>query len=300
MRVLMAGLGDIARKAYLPVLATTPGIELHLATRNRAVLTELGATYRIAHLHDGLDAALAAASFDAAFVHSATAAHPSMAEALLHHGAAVFVDKPLADSFDEAARLVDLADRQGRLLGIGFNRRFAPDYVALRTQPRGFMLMQKHRRAQPDTPRSVVFDDFIHVVDTLRFLATAPIQRTQIETIVRDGLLSGVTVTLAGDGHHAIGTMQRESGLDEERLDIIAGDRRRSVLNLSETGDQNGIDTRTRRGDWTPVTRQRGFEAMCADFLAGVREARTTAAEDILATHRLCEDIVRHAERQPG
>jgi virulence factor len=35
---------------------------------------------------------------------------------------------------------------------------------------------------------------------------------------------------------------------------------------------------------------------MCADFLAGVREARPTAAEDILATHRLCEDIVRHAE----
>jgi virulence factor len=300
MRVLMAGLGDIARKAYLPVLATTPGIELHLATRNRAVLTELGATYRIAHLHDGLDAALAATSFDAAFVHSATAAHPSMVAALLHHGAAVFVDKPLADSFDEAARLVDLADRQGRLLGIGFNRRFAPDYVALRTQPRAFMLMQKHRRAQPDMPRSVVFDDFIHVVDTLRFLAPAPIQRTQIETIVRDGLLSGVTVTLAGGGHHAIGTMQRESGLDEERLDIIAGDRRRSVLNLSETGDQNGIDTRTRRGDWIPVTRQRGFEAMCADFLAGVREARPTAAEDILATHRLCEDIVRHAERQPG
>ncbi len=296
MRVVMAGLGDIARKAYLPVLAAMPGIELHLATRNRDVLAALGATYRIAHRHDSLDAALASTRFDAAFVHSATAAHPAMVEMLLRHGAAVFVDKPLADSFDTAARLVDLADRQGRLLGVGFNRRFAPDYAALRTEPRAFMLMQKHRHAQPDTPRTVVFDDFIHVVDTLRFLAPGPIERTQIETIVRDGLLSGVTLTLAGDGHHAIGTMQRDSGLDEERLDIIGGDRRRSVLNLSETGDQNGTDTHARRGDWTPVTRQRGFDAMCADFLAGVREARPTAAEDILATHRLCEDIVRHAE----
>ncbi len=296
MRVVMAGLGDIARKAYLPVLAAMPGIELHLATRNRDVLAALGATYRIAHRHDSLDAALASTRFDAAFVHSATAAHPAMVEMLLRHGAAVFVDKPLADSFDTAARLVDLADRQGRLLGVGFNRRFAPDYAALRTEPRAFMLMQKHRHAQPDTPRTVVFDDFIHVVDTLRFLAPGPIERTQIETIVRDGLLSGVTLTLAGDGHHAIGTMQRDSGLDEERLDIIGGDRRRSVLNLSETGDQNGTDTHARRGDWTPVTCQRGFDAMCADFLAGVREARPTAAEDILATHRLCEDIVRHAE----
>ena len=296
MRVVMVGLGDIARKAYLPVLAAMPGIELHLATRNRDVLAALGATYRIAHRHDSLDSALASTRFDAAFVHSATAAHPAMVEMLLQHGAAVFVDKPLADSFDTAARLVDLADRQGRLLGVGFNRRFAPDYAALRTEPRAFMLMQKHRHAQPDTPRTVVFDDFIHVVDTLRFLAPGPIERTQIETIVRAGLLSGVTLTLAGDGHHAIGTMQRESGLDEERLDIIAGDRRRSVLNLSETGDQNGTDTHARRGDWTPVTRQRGFEAMCTNFLAGVREARPTAAEDILTTHRLCEDIVRHAE----
>ena len=296
MRVVMAGLGDIARKAYLPVLAAVPGIELHLATRNRDVLAECGATYRIAHLHDSLDAALATTRFDAAFVHAATAAHPAMVEALLRSGAAVLVDKPLADSFDEAARLVDLADRHGRLLGIGFNRRFAPDYAALRSQPRAFMLMQKHRRAQPDTPRSVVFDDFIHVVDTLRFLAPAPIERTRIETIVRGGLLSGITLTLAGDGHHAIGTMQRESGLDEERLDIIGADRRRSVLNLSETHDQNGSDTRARRGDWTPVTRQRGFEAMCADFLDGVHKARPTATDDILATHRLCEDIVRHAE----
>lgn len=296
MRVMMAGLGDIARKAYLPVLAAMPGIELHLVTRNRAALAELGATYRIAHLHDSLGAALAAARFDAAFVHSATAAHPAMVETLLRSGAAVLVDKPLADTFDEAARLVDLADHEGRLLGIGFNRRFAPDYAALRSQPRAFMLMQKHRRAQPDTPRSVIFDDFIHVVDTLRFLAPGPIERTHIETIVRDGLLSGVTLTLAGNGYHAIGTMQRESGLDEERLDIIGADRRRSVLDLAETHDQNGTDTRARRGDWTPVTRQRGFEAMCADFLTGVREARPTAAEDILATHRLCEDIVRHAE----
>lgn len=296
MRVMMAGLGDIARKAYLPVLATTPGIELHLVTRNRTALADLGAIYRIVHLHDSLDAALAATRFDAAFVHSATAAHPAMVETLLRSGAAVFVDKPLADNFDTAARLVDLADRLGRLLSIGFNRRFAPDYVALSTQPRAFILLQKHRRAQPDTPRSVVFDDFIHVIDTLRFLVPGPIERTQIETIVRDGLLSGVTLTLAGNGHHAIGTMQRESGLDEERLDIIGGDRRRSVLNLSETRDQNGTESRARRGDWTSVTRQRGFDAMCADFLTAVREARPTAADDILATHRLCEDVVRNAD----
>jgi predicted dehydrogenase len=56
------------------------------------------------------------------------------------------------------------------------------------------------------------------------------------------------------------------------------------------------VESMARRPDWSPVARQRGFEAMCADFLQGVREGRATASDDILATHRLCEDIVRHAE----
>jgi len=38
MRVLVIGLGDIARKAYLPALTSIPGLELHLATRNAEVL----------------------------------------------------------------------------------------------------------------------------------------------------------------------------------------------------------------------------------------------------------------------
>ncbi len=296
MRVLMCGLGDIARKAYLPVLAAMPEIELHIATRDPAVLRELGAAYRVDHLHPGLDAALAATTFDAAFVHSATEAHPAMVERLLERRIATFVDKPLADNLAEAERLVALAEARECLLAVGFNRRFAPDYAALRDEPHPFTLMQKHRRTQPDLPRRVIFDDFIHVVDTLRFLTAAPNPRVMIETLVEGGLLCGVTLVLAGRDHHAVGTMQRNSGLDEERVDLVGGGRKRSIVDLSDRFDHDGAVTRYRRGDWTPVTRQRGFDAMCADFLAGVRAGRATASHDILETHRLCEAIVAHAE----
>ena len=37
MRVLMVGIGDIAHKAYLPVLGTRDDIELHCCTRDAAV-----------------------------------------------------------------------------------------------------------------------------------------------------------------------------------------------------------------------------------------------------------------------
>jgi virulence factor len=136
-------------------------------------------------------------------------------------------------------------------------------------------------------------------VDTLRFLAPAPILRRHVETVVRDGLLESIVLMLSGADHQAIGTMHRASGLDEERVDIFGGDAKRSSVNLAEWIDADGAESVTRRGDWTPVSRQRGFEAMCAHFLAAVADGRATACDDLLETHALCERIVAHASAGP-
>lgn len=296
MRVLVVGVGDIARKAYLPAMTAIPGIELHLTTRNTKVLAEVGDAYRIPHRHGSLSVALDAARFDAAFVHAATEAHPAIVEKLLRAGVPTFVDKPLADSFEETSRLVALSEELGKFLMVGFNRRFAPDYAALCDGPRDLMLMQKNRRGPLSDPRRTVFDDFIHVVDTLLFLAAAPAERVTMDTVMDRDCLRSVTLTLASEAAVAIGIMHRDSGLDEERLDVIGSGSRRSVLNLSEVRLQSdGREILARRPDWTSVSRQRGFDAMCADFLQGVREGRTTDSAAILETHRLCEQVVAHA-----
>lgn len=298
MRVLVTGLGDIAHKGYLPVLAANPELEIHLATRDQQVLRDAGRSFHVTHLHASLEHALAAATFDAAFVHAATSAHPALVRILLERRVATFVDKPLADNLLEAQQLVALAERQATLLTVGFNRRFAPDYAALRGTGTSLIVMEKHRHRQADIPRKVVFDDFIHVADTLRFLAPAPVLRRTIETHVEHGLLKVVTLMLAGDGYTAIGTMHRDSGLDEERLDVIGNGVRQSVRNMSDLVRSAGMECHQRRGDWTSVGRQRGFAAMCADFLTAVRDGRATQAEDILATHALCEAITVHADAQ--
>jgi predicted dehydrogenase len=303
MRVLVTGLGDIARKAYLPVLSSIPELELHLATRDQDVLRDVGHAFRVPHLHGDIEQALATMTFDAAFVHAATDAHPVLVRTLLERRIPTFVDKPLADNLDQARQLVALAERQATLLKVGFNRRFAPDYAALRAALRNvgakLIVMEKHRHRQPDTPRRVVFDDFIHVVDTLLFLAPAPVQRRTIETHVEHGQLKAVTLVLAGDGYTAIGTMHRDSGLDEERLDVMGNGVRHSVRNMAELVHSAGTESRHRRGDWTPVGSQRGFAAMCADFLLAVRERHPTVAADILPTHVICEAIIDHADPQP-
>lgn len=294
MRIGMIGLGDIAQKAYLPVLATRADLELHLLTRNRATLDRIGDAYRIPHRYQDLDALLAA-GMTAVFVHAATEAHVPLVERLLGAGVHVYVDKPLAARYEDAARLVELARDRERSLMVGFNRRYAPGYADLLALPRDLVMMQKNRADSPAEPRAMVFDDFIHVVDTLRFLVPGEVERTGIEVRVRDGQLHHVVLQLSGAGFTAVGVMNRVSGAAEETVEVMGGGRKRRVVDLAEVLEYGEPARLTRRGDWTPVARQRGIEQACDAFLAAVGAGELITADDALETHALCEQIVAAA-----
>ncbi|MFF9173573.1 Gfo/Idh/MocA family protein [Streptomyces sp. NPDC014793] len=294
MKVGCIGLGDIAQKAYLPVLGTLPGVELHLQTRTAATLTRVADSLRLpdAQRHTTLDSLLAARP-DAAFVHAPTAVHPDIVTRLLEAGVPTYVDKPLAYELAESERLVALAERRNVSLSVGFNRRHAPAYAQCLDHPRELILMQKNRIGLPEEPRSLILDDFIHVVDTLRFLVPGVIDDVTVRARVEDGLLHHVVLQLAGDGFTALGVMNRLSGSAEEVLEVSGQDSKRQVLNLSEVIDHKGQPTVRRRGDWVPVARQRGIEQAVLAFLDAVRARKLLSARDALATHELCERVVR-------
>ncbi|MFH8788326.1 Gfo/Idh/MocA family protein [Streptomyces roseoverticillatus] len=296
MKVGCIGLGDIAQKAYLPVLTAQPGLELHLHTRTAATVRRVADTHRIpdAQCHTELDSLLAA-GLDAAFVHAATAAHPELVTRLLEADVPVYVDKPLAYDLATSERLAGLARDRGVSLAVGFNRRFAPSYTQCLDHPRDLILMQKNRIGLPEDPRTLVLDDFIHVVDTLRFLVPGTVDHVDVRARVRDGLLHHVVLQLSGDGFTAIGTMNRMSGSAEEVLEVSGQDTKRQVVNLAEVIDHKGQPTIRRRGDWVPVARQRGIEQAVLAFLDAVRAGKHLGAEDALRTHELCERIVRAA-----
>jgi virulence factor len=291
LRIGVVGLGDIARKAYLPVLATDSSLELHLCTRNPAALAEIGDAYRIEHRYPDVDRLLAV-DIDAAFVHTATSSHVAVVSALLDAGVPTYVDKPLSGDLDGSKALVDKARAAGCSLMVGFNRRYAPVYRQLGGVPWSVVVMQKNRVASADEIRRAVFDDFIHVVDTLRFLAPGAELR-DVDAVTADGELQQLTVTLASRGTTAIGLMNRAGGLVEEVLEVHGPGLKRRVTDLASTVEHRaGVESVTRRGDWTPVERQRGFDAICAEFIAGVRAGRVFDADDALRTHRVCEQIV--------
>jgi virulence factor len=299
VKVGCIGLGDIAQKAYLPVLGSRPGLELHLHTRTRATLDRVGAAYRIPEhqRHTDLDSLLAAGP-DAAFVHAATAAHAEIVSRLLEAGVPTYVDKPLAYDYAESERLVRLAEERAVSLAVGFNRRYAPGYAQCVEHPRDLILMQKNRVGLPEDPRTLVLDDFIHVVDTLRFLVPGTVEQVDVRARIRDGLMHHVVLQLSGDGFTAIGTMNRMSGSTEEILEVSGQDTKRQVVNLAEVIDHKGQPTVRRRGDWVPVARQRGVEQIILAFLDAVRAGKLLSAEDALRTHELCERVVREALEQ--
>ncbi|MFF3765217.1 Gfo/Idh/MocA family protein [Streptomyces sp. NPDC001922] len=299
MKVGCIGLGDIARKAYLPVLGARPGLELHLQSRTPDTLERLGAAHRIPgdRLHRDLDGLLAARP-DAAFVHAPTAVHAEIVGRLLEAGVPTYVDKPIAYHYADTERIVRLAQERGVGLAVGFNRRYAPGYAQCRDHPRDLILMQKNRVGLAEDPRTAVLDDFIHVVDTLRFLLPAPAEHIDVRARVRDGLLHHVVLQMSGADCTAIGTMNRMSGSAEEILEVSGQDTKREVRNLAEVIDHKGQPSVRRRGDWVPVARQRGIEQAVLAFLDAVRTGAPLTAEDALRTHELCERVVTRALEQ--
>ncbi|MFC8090133.1 Gfo/Idh/MocA family protein [Streptomyces sp. NPDC057301] len=299
MKVGCIGLGDIAQKAYLPVLGVQPGVELHLQTRTPATLARVadGLHLPAERRHTDLDSLLAQ-DLDAAFVHAPTVVHPEIVTRLLEAGVPTYVDKPLAYQLADSERLVALAEQRNVSLAVGFNRRYAPGYAQCADHPRELILMQKNRIGLPEEPRSMVLDDFIHVVDTLRFLAPGPVDDVTVRARVEGGLLHHVVLQLAGDGFTALGVMNRLSGSAEEILEVSGQDTKRQVLNLAEVVDHKGQPTVRRRGDWVPVARQRGIEQVVLAFLDAVRTGKVLSARDALATHELCERVVRAVQEQ--
>ena len=302
LKIGIIGLGDIASKAYLPVMSTQEGLEIHLLSRNENRLQEIAGKYRIANMHQNLDS-LIQSGIKGAFVHTATLAHFEVVKALLEQDIHVFVDKPVTLDYPSVKVLVDLAESKNLLLMVGFNRRYAPVYQKLKELPEPSMIiMQKNRQSLPCELRTFIFDDFIHVVDTLRYLFPYPIDQLLATGMNKNGMLYQVVIQfLSSNGATAIGIMNRDGGTTEEKLEIFCPGEKRVVVNVSELFVQkDGHVNRIGSSDWEPTLRKRGFEQMIGDFLQALQGGTSprVSARDALKTHEMCERIVEMLEME--
>lgn len=295
IKIGVIGLGDIATKAYLPVLSSKAGFELHLCSRNENKLQQLGNQYRISNLHTTLDS-LIDSGIQAAFVNAATEAHYDLTKQLLEASIAVFVDKPLTMDYQQSKELVELAEARNVLLMVGFNRRYAPVYQQLKFEDPMLVLMQKNRKSLPDFTRRFVVEDFIHVVDTLRYLFPYKIDDLLVQGIKKGEMLHQLVIQfVAKNGAVAIGIMNRDTATTEEKVEVMTDKHKRIVYNVADLVIEENRNSIYQGGnDWESTLHKRGFEQMIADFLQAVVHKTSTQipARDALFSHEICERIV--------
>lgn len=301
MKIGIIGLGDIAKKAYLPVLSERADIELVLCTRNAETLNTLSKKYRVQETVQTADELLTK-NIDAAIVSTATEAHFEIAEKLLKGGINVYIDKPISMNLHEAKRIVSLSKEMGKIAMVGFNRRFIPRVKELKDHGNpSLIIMQKNRFSSPDYVRRFVVEDFIHVVDTLRFLLASEVKEVKTEFIRTGEMLDSLVIQIIGEGCIAIGVMNRNGGVTEETIEYTAGHNKYVVNSLVETTHFHNKEIKISKfGDWEPTLYKRGFYQMMDHFIDCVQTNRTPdpSIDDSFITHEICEKIVKHIDSQ--
>lgn len=99
-----------------------------------------------------------------------TTYHFNLCKLAIRKGRHVFVEKPLANTMDEARELVKLVRESNVKLQVGHVERFNPAYLAIRHMQLHPMFIEVHRLAQFNprgTEVSVILDLMIHDIDII-------------------------------------------------------------------------------------------------------------------------------------
>ncbi|MEQ9886274.1 Gfo/Idh/MocA family protein [Pectobacterium zantedeschiae] len=297
-RIGVVGLGSIAQKAYLPILSQAERWELIGAfSPDRQKTQRICQHYRMTGF-SALEEL--AAHCDAVFVHSSTASHFSVVSQLLAAGVDVYVDKPLAETLEQAEALVELAAQQQKILMVGFNRRFAPCYQQLkqRLDRPASLRMDKHRinGVGPHNVRFTLLDDYLHVVDTALWLAGGDAE-------LIDGVLHANAdgQLLYAEHHFQSGTcqvttsMHRQAGSQREWVQAVTNGGLYQVDEMREwREDREGMTLHPAVPSWQTTLEQRGFVGAVHHFMAAIeqRKPAETSGNQALLAQRMIEKLL--------
>ncbi|CAJ1193877.1 putative oxidoreductase (putative) [Companilactobacillus paralimentarius DSM 13238 = JCM 10415] len=296
-KIGVIGLGNIAQKAYLPVMATLQDkYEWHLTTRNEAKGKMLEQKYGFKHFHQTLDQLIAEKPL-AVFVHTPTKTHYQIIKQLLTAGINVYVDKPVSENLAEVEELYQLAEKKELLLTCGFNRRFAPfDQQLKQIADKRTIVSEKIRENALQPTAFAIFDLMIHSVDTAVYLMDEPIQKVDNFLVTNDGNLEQGYITLTGAKSHVQVITNMVGGSNLE-MTTVQGSKTRQVvtnLNLLQTY-QTGAVTQTSRPDWENTLVTRGFDPITRAFLKAVtnNSENPVSPKSAILSHKLCYDLVK-------
>lgn len=178
MKVLVAGLGNMGISHALAHHAHPDSIIVGLVNRSAV---ELPAELQGYPIFNDFAEALTKTNPDLVVVATYTDTHVPYAIAAMEAGAHVFVEKPLADTAEEARSVVETAKRLNRKLGVGYILRHHPSWTRLIAESRalgGPYVFRLNLNQQSDGPTwethkalmqttSPIVDCGVHYVDVM-------------------------------------------------------------------------------------------------------------------------------------
>jgi predicted dehydrogenase len=173
IRLAVVGTGQFGRNHCRVIHESERAALTAVVDIDAARAAEVAASYGALALTDPRELA---GKVDAAVVATPTSAHEAVARLLLEAGIDVLVEKPIAPDDASAGRLIEAAERAGRILQVGHLERFNPAVIAIEGRATLPLFFEVHRMNQ-FSPRSldvdVVLDLMIHDVDVVLGLTGA-------------------------------------------------------------------------------------------------------------------------------
>lgn len=190
IKVGIIGTGSISNEHIQAYLAN-PNVELYaFCDINEAQLKLMSEKYNVTRTFTDMNEMLKLKEIDAVSVCTWNSAHASCTIAALNAGKNVLCEKPMATSAKEAISMKEAAEKNGKLLMIGFVRRYGNDCAILKdfigTDYFGDIYYTKatylRRNGNPggwfgDKSRSAggpLIDLGVHVIDLVRYLMDCP------------------------------------------------------------------------------------------------------------------------------
>jgi virulence factor len=303
LNIGILGGGDIAWKAYLPMLVKWSQIDIRgLYSRTMETADKIAAHFGVDFRTDDLGA-LIERDLDAAFVLAHTDSHFELVKALLEAGVDVFVEKPATISSVQTHALAELADKEKRVLMVGFNRRYASLYrqgkELFGDRKMAMCVVEKHRRAsRPLDLFQTYLDDTVHQIDLLRFYCgdVEPIET--IYTAEEKVLKSAVSLCKIPNAGLGVIQTSHQAGMWQERATLYGDDLTVEISAFRtirvKHKDHEEIYGTERPGIWKPQLEERGFEGEVAHFFdcVNTRQRPMTDGHDSVKTQALLEALV--------
>jgi predicted dehydrogenase/threonine dehydrogenase-like Zn-dependent dehydrogenase len=240
-RLSVIGAGNYAGAVLVPVFKAAGVPLVRIASAGGASSLHLARKFGFAEATTDAAALIADTACDAVVVSTRHDTHADYVVRTLAAGKHVFVEKPLALTTDELARIEAAADAApDRIVMVGFNRRFAPQVrrmhqlLAGAPGPKAFVMTvnagaipAQHWTQDPVVGGGRLLGEGCHFVDLLRFLAACPIESHQVARMAGPTAdTATVTLRFADGSVGAIHYFANGSkAFPKERLEVFAAGR---------------------------------------------------------------------------